>query len=32
VRVTGTGPDEIPRLKFDLGRGEATIIERATVR
>jgi hypothetical protein len=30
VRVTGTDLDHLPRLKFDLARGEAEIIESAT--
>lgn len=32
VRVTGTDLEEIPRLKFDVERGEAVAIESATVR
>jgi hypothetical protein len=30
VRVTGTDLERIPRLKFDLGKGIAEVIERAS--
>ena len=31
VRVTGTDLEDVPRLKFDVEKGEAVVIESATV-